>query len=109
MANLPIMNTAQPGGIMPQDLTGTTLGKYRIMERLGRGGMADVYRAYQPSMDRYVAIKVMHGHLSEDDSFVTRFKREAQSVGTLRHPNIVQVIDFDIEGNEYFMVMEYVQ
>ncbi len=94
---------------MSKDLTGTTLGKYQVMERLGRGGMADVYRAYQPGMDRYVAIKVMHGHLAEDPSFITRFKREAQSVGALRHPNIVQVIDFDTQDDEYYMVMEYIQ
>ncbi|MFN8417802.1 MAG: protein kinase [Anaerolineae bacterium] len=91
------------------DLSGATLGKYQVLERLGRGGMADVYRAYQPGMDRYVAIKVMHGHLSEDPGFIERFKREAQSVGTLRHPNIVQVIDFDSFGDEYYMVMEYVE
>jgi serine/threonine protein kinase/Tfp pilus assembly protein PilF len=91
------------------DLTGATLGKYQILERLGRGGMADVYRAYQPGMDRYVAIKVMHAHLSEDPGFLTRFKREAQAVGALRHPHIVQVIDFDSHDNEYYMVMEYVE
>ncbi len=94
---------------MAKDLAGTTLGKYQVMERLGRGGMADVYRAYQPGLDRYVAIKVMHGHLTEDPSFITRFKREAQSVAGLRHPNIVQVIDFDVQDDEYYMVMEYVQ
>jgi tetratricopeptide (TPR) repeat protein len=80
-----------------------------MLERLGRGGMADVYRAYQPGMDRYVAIKVMHAHLAEDPGFVTRFKREAQAVGTLRHPNIVQVIDFDSTDNEYYMVMEFIE
>ncbi|MCC7449096.1 MAG: protein kinase [Anaerolineae bacterium] len=94
---------------MANDLTGSTLGKYQIMERLGRGGMADVYRAYQPGMDRYVAVKVMHGHLATDPSFITRFKREAQSVGNLRHPNIVQVIDFDVQNDEYYMVMEYIE
>lgn len=94
---------------MAKDLAGTTLGKYQVMERLGRGGMADVYRAYQPGLDRYVAIKVMHGHLTEDPSFITRFKREAQSVASLRHPNIVQVIDFDVQDDEYYMVMEYIQ
>lgn len=92
-----------------KDLTGATLGKYQVLERLGRGGMADVYRAYQPGMDRYVAIKVLHGHLSEDTGFIERFKREAQSVGTLRHPNIVQVIDFDAVDDEYYMVMEFVE
>jgi len=94
---------------MANDLTGTTLGKYQIIERLGRGGMADVYRAFQPLLERYVAVKVMHTNLTEDEDFITRFKREAQIVGSLRHPNIVQVIDFDIHDGEYFMVMEYVQ
>jgi serine/threonine protein kinase/tetratricopeptide (TPR) repeat protein len=97
------------GDGMAKDLAGTTLGKYQVMERLGRGGMADVYRAYQPGLDRYVAIKVMHGHLTEDPSFITRFKREAHSVASLRHPNIVQVIDFDVQDDEYYMVMEYIQ
>ena len=94
---------------MSKDLTGTTLGKYQVIERLGRGGMADVYRAFQPGMERIVALKVMHGHLAQDPNFITRFKREAQSVGTLRHPNIVQVIDFDVQDDEYYMVMEYIQ
>ncbi|MGF1504899.1 MAG: protein kinase [Anaerolineae bacterium] len=80
------------------------------MERLGRGGMADVYKAYQPGMDRYVAIKVMHPHLAYDDDFVARFQREARSVANLHHPNIVQVFDFDVEDDEtYYMVMEYVE
>src|SRR5262249_43746412 len=60
-------------------------------------------------MDRYVAVKVMNSDLSDDADFVTRFKREAQSVGNLRHPNIVQVIDFDVHDNEYYMVMEYIK
>ncbi len=94
---------------MAKDLTGTTLGKYQVMERLGRGGMADVYRAYQPGMDRYVAIKVMHAHLADDPNFLARFQREARSVGNLRHPNIVQVIDFDAQDGEYYMVMEYIK
>jgi tetratricopeptide (TPR) repeat protein len=94
---------------MSKDLTGTVLGKYQIIERLGRGGMADVYRAFQPIMERYVAVKVMHTHLSEDENFITRFKREAQIVGSLRHPHIVQVLDFDIHEGDYYMVMEYVQ
>jgi len=90
------------------DMTGRTLGKYRLTERLGRGGMAEVYRAYQPSLEREVAIKVMHGYLAEDEGFVGRFKREARAVATLRHPHIVQVYDFDIEDDTYYMVMEYI-
>ncbi len=91
------------------DLSGQTLGKYRLVERMGRGGMADVYKGYQPGLDRYVAVKVLHPHLSEDPDFITRFKREAKSVSELRHPHIVQVFDFDIQGENYYMVMEYVE
>jgi tRNA A-37 threonylcarbamoyl transferase component Bud32 len=91
------------------DLTGKTLGKYRIIARLGRGGMAEVYKAYQPGLDRYVAVKVMHSHLSDEEDFVGRFKREASAVANLRHPNIVQVYDFDIETELYYMVMEYIE
>lgn len=91
------------------DFTGRKLGKYELIERLGRGGMAEVYKAYQPGLDRYVAIKVMLGHLAESENFVTRFRREAQIVGKLRHPNIVQVIDFDVEADVYYMVMEYIR
>jgi serine/threonine protein kinase len=56
------------------DLSGQTLGKYQILERLGRGGMATVYRAYQPGMDRIVAVKVMHPQYTDDPSFVERFQ-----------------------------------
>ncbi len=91
------------------DLGGQTLGRYQIIERLGRGGMADVYKAYQPGLDRYVAVKVLHPHLSEDPDFVTRFQREAKTVAALRHPHIVQVFDFDSQNDRYFMVMEYIE
>ena len=87
---------------------GETIGKYRIIERLGRGGMADVYKAYQPGLDRYVAIKVLHSFLAEEEDFVGRFEREATAVAKLRHSNIVQVIDFDHEGDSYYMVMEFI-
>ena len=83
-------------------------GRYRIVELLGRGGMAEVYKAYQESLDRYVAIKLMHGFLADDEEFLRRFQREARSVATLRHPNIVQVHDFDRDEDDYFMVMEYI-
>jgi len=90
------------------NMAGRTLGKYRLTERLGRGGMAEVYRAYQPNLERDVAIKVMHSYLAEDENFVGRFKREAKAVAQLRHPHIVQVYDFDIEDDTYYMVMEYI-
>jgi len=90
------------------NMAGRTLGKYRLTERLGRGGMAEVYHAYQPNLERDVAIKVMHSYLAEDENFVGRFKREAKAVAQLRHPHIVQVYDFDIKDDTYYMVMEYI-
>jgi hypothetical protein len=90
-------------------LIGKTLGKYRIVEQLGRGGMAEVYKAYHPSLDRYVAIKLMHSFLAGEEGFVDRFRREARSVARLRHPNIVQMHDFDAEGDVTYMVMEFLE
>ena len=87
-------------------LEGQNLGKYRILEPLGRGGMARVYRAYHPQLDRYVAVKVLRSDLVEEEEFLARFKREARAVAGLRHPNIVQVFDFDVRGDLYYMVME---
>jgi serine/threonine protein kinase len=93
---------------MNDPMIGRTIGRYRIAEHLGRGGMAEVYKAYQPNLDRYVAIKMLHTFLSDEKEFLTRFEREAKVVATLRHPNIVQVYDFDVEGGVYYMVMEYI-
>jgi serine/threonine protein kinase len=90
-------------------LIGRTLGKYRIVEQIGRGGMASVYKAYHPGLDRYVAIKLMHAFLVDEEGFAERFRREAQSVARLRHPNIVQMYDFDVEGDTSYMVMEFLQ
>ena len=87
-----------------------TLGKYDIIERLGRGGMAEVYKAYQASLDRFVAIKLLHPFLADDPEFKDRFEREARNVARLRHPNIVQVYDFeyDDDSESYYMVMELI-
>lgn len=93
----------------PTSLEGQTLGRYRVLESLGRGGMARVYRAYHAQLNRYVAIKVMRSDLADDDSFLARFQREAQAVASLRHPNIIQVFDFDRDGETYFMVMELLE
>ncbi len=92
------------------DLTGKTLGRYRLVERIGRGGMATVYKAYQPALERYVAVKVMHEQLAvEDPQFFKRFQREAKAVAALRHPHIVQVFDFGVEDDVPYMVMEYLE
>jgi tRNA A-37 threonylcarbamoyl transferase component Bud32 len=92
-----------------RDLTGKTLGSYRVLEPLGRGGMAEVYKGYHPMLDRYVAIKVLLSHLVNDSAFVERFQREAAAVARLRHHNIVQVHDFGIHDGVTYMVMEFVQ
>ncbi|MHB8624932.1 MAG: serine/threonine-protein kinase [Aggregatilineales bacterium] len=86
------------------------LGKYEIVERLGRGGMAEVYRGYQASLERFVAIKLLHPFLADDPEFKDRFEREARNVARLRHPNIVQVYDFeyDTTNESYYMVMELI-
>ncbi len=92
-----------------KELTGKTLGKYRLIERLGQGGMAEVFKAFQPGVERHVAIKVMHGHLAQTEEYLKRFHREAKAIGSLQHANIVRVIDFDIAKGVYYMVMEFVQ
>lgn len=89
-------------------LIGMEIGKYRITERLGQGGMAEVYAGVHNHLDRKVAVKVLHSYLLEGGDFVDRFKREAKAVANLRHPNIVQVYDFDIQDDLIFMVMEYI-
>ncbi|MAT98710.1 MAG: hypothetical protein CL608_16325 [Anaerolineaceae bacterium] len=91
------------------DLTGRTFGKYKLSIRLGTGGMARVYKAYQENLDRYVALKVLHSNLAEEDEFIGRFEREAAAVARMRHPNIVQVFDYDTEGDSRYMVMEYIE
>jgi hypothetical protein len=89
-------------------LTGTHVGPYEVLEPIGRGGMSEVYKGRHTRLDRTVAIKILSASLAAETDFRTRFEREARSVASLRHPNIVQVFDFgDISGT-YFMVMEYI-
>jgi hypothetical protein len=71
--------------------------------------MAEVYKAYQPALDRYVALKLMHAFLAGDQDFISRFEREAKNVAALRHPNIIQVFDFDVHNGTPYMVMEFVE
>src|SRR5512134_2494315 len=82
-------------------------GRYKIEALLGQGGMSAVYRAHDPNLRRTVAVKLIHAHLSADPEFVRRFEGEAAAVAQLRHPNIVQVFDFNHDGDTYYMVMEY--
>jgi tetratricopeptide (TPR) repeat protein len=90
------------------DLTGKTLGQFRIIEPLGQGGMASVFKAYQPSLDRYVAIKVLPAQHALTPGFSERFVREARAIAQLNHPNILPVIDFGQEGDLSYIVMKYV-
>ena len=89
-------------------LIGQTLGQYQIIEQIGQGGMATVYKAYQPSLDRYVAIKVLPAYYAREAGFAERFTREAQAIAQLDHPNILPVYDFGKENNISYIVMKYI-
>jgi len=90
-------------------LIGRTLdGRYRLIRRLADGGMATVYLAVDERLDREVALKVMRQHLTHDESFVTRFRREARSSASLSHPNVVAVFDQGEDDGCIFLAMEYV-
>jgi len=94
---------------MEQKWIGRTFNdRYEILELLGTGGMSSVYKAKDPHLDRVVAVKIIHPHLSVSDDFIRRFRAEAQSVAQLRHPNIVQVFDFDTSDDTAFIVFEFV-
>ncbi|MBN2499738.1 MAG: protein kinase [Anaerolineales bacterium] len=94
---------------MSADLIGHTLGGYQIVEQIGKGGMAMVYKAYQPSLDRDVAVKILPAYYADqDESFLKRFKREARAIAKLRHPNILMVMDYGEQGEIPYLVMEYV-
>jgi len=88
---------------------GSFLGPYRIVDQLGRGGMATVYKALQPALERYVAIKVLPAGMLQDAGFQVRFQQEAVAVARLRHPNIVAVYDYGEHEGTPYLVMEYVE
>ena len=87
---------------------GSSLGRYRIIEQLGQGGMATVFRSHDPNLDRYVAIKVLPSYMTEDPTFVARFTQEAKTVGRLNHPNILQIYDFGDDKGFTYLVSELV-
>lgn len=90
-------------------LVGQTLGAYRILEQIGRGGMATVFKAYQPALDRYVAIKILPPHLADEPGFAQRFKRDARAVAKLEHPHILAVYDSGRDNDLSYLVMRYVE
>jgi serine/threonine protein kinase len=91
------------------------LGKYELRERLARGGQGEVWKAYDTGLRRYVAIKLLHADMESDPDFVSRFEREARFIASLRHPNIVQIHDFqfihnpDSNTTTAYMVMDYIE
>jgi len=82
--------------------------RYEIIKSVGEGGMANVYLAYDTILEREVAVKILRGDLSDDEKFIRRFQREANSASSLRHPNVVEMYDVGEDKGRYFIVMEYV-
>ena len=80
-------------------------GRYQIKSLLGKGGMSAVYKAIDTRLDRFVAVKLIHPHLSDSDQFVQRFKREGAVIAKLRHPNIIRVLDFGLEGDRTYIIL----
>ena len=89
---------------------GTIIGdRYEIVEKVGSGGMADVFRAKCHRLNRFVAIKILKQEYSEDTKFVTKFRGEAQAVACISHPNIVSIYDVGEEDGMYYIVMELIE
>ena len=89
-------------------IIGKTLGQYRILEKIGQGGMATVFKAYQPNLDRFVAVKTLAPQHAQTPGFKERFLREAKAVAMLSHPNILQVYDVGMENDISYIVMKYI-
>ena len=87
---------------------GSSLGRYRVIEQLGRGGMATVFRCHDPNLDRYVAVKVLPSFMTDDPTFIGRFTQEAQTIARLNHPNILRIYDFGEDKGFTYIVSEIV-
>ena len=90
------------------NLIGKSLDQFHIVDYIGSGGMACVFKAYQPNLDRYVAVKVLLADHARNPIFLKRFSQEARAVAKLVHPNILQIHDFGDQENIPYIVMEYV-
>jgi serine/threonine protein kinase/uncharacterized protein YgiM (DUF1202 family) len=90
-------------------MIGTRVGSYEIVEEIGKGGMATVYRAYQPSVDRFVAVKIIHMAIAIDRGSLERFQREGRLVARLEHPHLLPVYDYDGANNPPYIVMRYLE
>ena len=83
--------------------------RYKILEKVGSGGMASVYKAQDILLDRIVAVKILHGKYGKDRDFVVRFHQEAQAAAKLSHPNIVNMYDVGFDQDVHYLVMEFVR
>ncbi|GFR35067.1 Stk1 family PASTA domain-containing Ser/Thr kinase [Thermobrachium celere] len=91
------------------NIIGTTLGgRYLVIEQIGEGGMATVYKAKDQLLNRYVAVKILKHEFTQDDEFIKKFKRESIAAASLTHPNIVSIFDVGEQDNIYYIVMEYI-
>lgn len=93
---------------MPLD-PGTRLGPYDVLSQIGAGGMGEVYKARDPKLDRFVAIKVLPSNLAQSGDLLARFEREAKAVAALNHPNILGIYDFGRDGTQAYAVMELLE
>jgi tRNA A-37 threonylcarbamoyl transferase component Bud32 len=100
---------AEPSARKSDDHTGRTLGEFKLLRKLGRGGMAEVYLAEQTSLRRNVAVKILRSEFTSDETYLKRFRQEATAAGTLSHPNIVQVYLIGEQEGTHFIAQEYVQ
>lgn len=89
------------------NLIGAKLGNYELIELIGRGGMSAVYRAYQPSVDRYVAVKILHDSLALDPKIIARFEREARAIARLEHPHIVPLYDYGQQDDIIYLAIRF--
>jgi serine/threonine protein kinase len=103
-----LTNRRRAAPTVGQDLSDQTIGQYQMTDLIGKGGMGQVYKARHKTLDRTVAVKVLSELYTHDEGFRSRFELEAKTVAALRHPNIVTVYDFGVQGDTYYMVMEYI-
>jgi serine/threonine protein kinase len=93
----------------PESIIGATIDQYQLVEYLGEGAIAKVYKAYHPGRKQYASMKILHPQLLKDEDFVNRFVDEARNLRVLKHPNVVQLLDASITPRFPYLVMEYVQ
>jgi len=102
-------SAAQRYGREPLSWIGRKIGRYKIVEAIGAGGMGEVYRAEDPRLGRQVAVKILPATLADDPDALARFRREARAVAALSHPNILALHDFDADAGIHFAVMELLE